>query len=95
MKSLQQRLGCLRVKTAADPEKLDTRFLDFVILYGQGKYLGVVVAQITKVWCRRHFFDNKTLPVEDLTQIDEYLRLQYDEPHNLSKPTSRIGGATL
>lgn len=39
LKPVQQRVRWLGVTTVADLEKLDTRFLDFLVLSGQGKYL--------------------------------------------------------
>lgn len=85
----------LGVEKLADLITLDARFLDFVVLSGQGKYVGSIVSQVLKRWCQRHTFDDQTLPVEDLTNIEEFITLEYDIPFDLSTPTRRIGGCTV
>lgn len=95
LKVLQQRFKWLGVKSVADLQMLDERFLKVCLLSGQGKYFGVMFAHIPKVWCRRHFFDDQTLPPMIMTDKEQYIRLVYEAPFNLSTPSGRPGAAAL
>lgn len=93
--SAQQWFAWLGVKTLADLDRLDDKFLDYCLVSGQGKFIGVMFAHIPKIWFRRHFFADLSLPPVDLKDRGEYITLEYDRPFDHSRPEGRVGAATL
>lgn len=94
IKTMQRRLAAREVKTAADLDKLSDDEFQIIMITSHVRFIGIAVSYIPKLWCRRHFFNDRSAPPFDGTKSEEYMIMHYYEPHNIAVHNERFVYAT-
>lgn len=83
LKLFQQRTIDYGVTTASDLDAFPPSFFQILHISGQGKYIGLVVAVVTKLWYHRRNF-NSPAPTFNPRAKAEYVTVHYDYPFDNS-----------